>query len=292
MLNTTLPRLVCPSCHGSLELVSALAADLEAPVFEIRSGDLECRKCRGRYPVLEGVALLVEDVGSYLMEHVKGISQVVADSEIPQEFRRDFMEARSEIPVEHIEEDLEAERVNALYLMNHYLRVDTSSKEDWWTPRKGIGSPVIDSLIREHWDHGPFATIEKWVGSRASGREAEAVELGCGVGGLSQRLKAYLGCYLGVDSSFASIALARHLALGTPYARTLKIPGDLLAGPVSREIKLSVPTSFDGSVDFVVGDLVSPPLAPSAWDLTIALNTRSEERRVGKECRSRWSPYH
>ena len=22
------------------------------------------------------------------------------------------------------------------------------------------------------------------------------------------------------------------------------------------------------------------------------LNTRSEERRVGKECRSRWSPYH
>src|SRR3712207_7491683 len=23
-----------------------------------------------------------------------------------------------------------------------------------------------------------------------------------------------------------------------------------------------------------------------------AMNTRSEERRVGKECRSRWSPYH
>ena len=24
----------------------------------------------------------------------------------------------------------------------------------------------------------------------------------------------------------------------------------------------------------------------------IALHRRSEERRVGKECRSRWSPYH
>ena len=23
-----------------------------------------------------------------------------------------------------------------------------------------------------------------------------------------------------------------------------------------------------------------------------SFNTRSEERRVGKECRSRWSPYH
>ena len=24
----------------------------------------------------------------------------------------------------------------------------------------------------------------------------------------------------------------------------------------------------------------------------VGLTTRSEERRVGKECRSRWSPYH
>ena len=26
--------------------------------------------------------------------------------------------------------------------------------------------------------------------------------------------------------------------------------------------------------------------------LQVSLLTRSEERRVGKECRSRWSPYH
>ena len=27
-------------------------------------------------------------------------------------------------------------------------------------------------------------------------------------------------------------------------------------------------------------------------DFSFELTTRSEERRVGKECRSRWSPYH
>ena len=27
-------------------------------------------------------------------------------------------------------------------------------------------------------------------------------------------------------------------------------------------------------------------------DLSLAYSPRSEERRVGKECRSRWSPYH
>ena len=34
-----------------------------------------------------------------------------------------------------------------------------------------------------------------------------------------------------------------------------------------------------------------PAAAVSAARLAI-LDTRSEERRVGKECRSRWSPYH
>ena len=29
-----------------------------------------------------------------------------------------------------------------------------------------------------------------------------------------------------------------------------------------------------------------------AYDLETAIAIRSEERRVGKECRSRWSPYH
>ena len=33
------------------------------------------------------------------------------------------------------------------------------------------------------------------------------------------------------------------------------------------------------------------PYLPAAA-LTVALVLRSEERRVGKECRSRWSPYH
>src|ERR1035441_8894837 len=28
------------------------------------------------------------------------------------------------------------------------------------------------------------------------------------------------------------------------------------------------------------------------WTTDNTVNTRSEERRVGKECRSRWSPYH
>ena len=34
------------------------------------------------------------------------------------------------------------------------------------------------------------------------------------------------------------------------------------------------------------------PAQPTLADITVNGQKRSEERRVGKECRSRWSPYH
>src|SRR2546430_6961705 len=38
--------------------------------------------------------------------------------------------------------------------------------------------------------------------------------------------------------------------------------------------------------------LIDGALLPDAARLLHAAPARSEERRVGKECRSRWSPYH
>ena len=37
---------------------------------------------------------------------------------------------------------------------------------------------------------------------------------------------------------------------------------------------------------------VKDNLALSSFVIIEDVNTRSEERRVGTECRSRWSPYH
>ena len=38
-------------------------------------------------------------------------------------------------------------------------------------------------------------------------------------------------------------------------------------------------------MDFKIAVLAGDGIGPE-------ISTRSEERRVGKECRSRWSPYH
>ena len=44
--------------------------------------------------------------------------------------------------------------------------------------------------------------------------------------------------------------------------------------------------------DFYDKELVKKIAAESGLAESYILESRSEERRVGKECRSRWSPYH
>lgn len=293
MLSTTITKLRCPvfldlddpsqadTCQGEISLLvkgvpqSQSHLSTHVAAHEIASGMLECQNCRARFPIIAGVAILSSDVASYILQHVKGIAQLVNEDEIPIEYREDFIDAKSEIEAEHIEEDLEAERVVSLYLMNHYLRFGDADKKlpQWLKPMSGHMSPLIESLIREHWDHGPFSQIVRWFDSIASEKpQASVIELGSGVGGLYPHLRAKLGSYLGIDSSFASVALARHLALGAPYGRKLRIPNDLLQGPVSREVTIAAQNALDGSADFVVGEIEGLPVQKSQWDVTIALN--------------------
>jgi uncharacterized protein YbaR (Trm112 family) len=219
MLNTTLSRLRCPACQSELNLKIRNSHPLPTKAFElieITSGNLFCQSCDGEFPILAGIPILVQDPLCYLIEHVKGISKLAKDEEIPKSCRRDYLEAKAELVPEHIEEDLEAERVVSLYLMNHTLKSTQDPNGNWWAPSHTSGSPEIASLVKSYWDQGPLARIGVWLDELLKGkRSSSVIELGCGVGSLSRKVDALGGNYLGVDSSFLSVALARHLALPT-----------------------------------------------------------------------------
>lgn len=279
MLSSTLENLVCPKlkrnirCGGSLRIAFSNRQGnlIQGDVIQ---GQIQCLSCQSEFPVLAGVAILVDDVREYLLTHIKGISQLVSDSEIPVEFREEYLEVKEELMealrLEHVDDDLEAARIVSLYFMNHYL----SAKDplQWWKAASGHFSPLIDELVMKYWDQGPFAQIEKWLGQVDQKTPAKIVELGCGVGGLFQKIRKQ-GSYLGVDSSFASIALARHLNLGAPYPEKIKVPEDLLWGPTSRVVDCAQFEPHSGQVDFIVGDAIAHPVKSGVWDYSIALNT-------------------
>jgi SAM-dependent methyltransferase/uncharacterized protein YbaR (Trm112 family) len=282
MRRNTLSLLRCVSskkCGGELLLRTTETEE------EVSYGSLACKKCKAEYPVLAGVAVIVPDVPGYLIYHVKGVSKFVPNDKIPKSFRKEFAEAKAEIVAEHIEEDLESDRVNSLYLMNHYLNVE-GSKEKWWKAIHSDVSPALEKLVKEYWDQGPFSVLASWF----KGSDAAVVELGCGVGGIYQKIASQVSSYLGVDSSFQSILLARHFNLGIPFAGEHKIPEDLLNGAVSRKMDFkSKAKSSKSEVDFIVGEIDLLPLKKEAWDFSISMNAIDmlEDPRVLPEAQAR-----
>src|SRR3712207_9232412 len=86
----------------------------------------------------------------------------------------------------------------------------------------------------------------------------------------------------------------------TPFFRSVRrlglyVPGGL-APLLSSVVMNVVPAQIAGVESIAV---TSPPQRdngglpdPGVLAACALLGVRSEERRVGKECRSRWSPYH
>src|SRR5260370_29273273 len=73
---------------------------------------------------------------------------------------------------------------------------------------------------------------------------------------------------------------------------------DLLS-PVPRGLVRSVAPAWNGGREPVSGTGERPSGTTNPWLVVVIVCVaqfmvvlRSEERRVGKECRSRWSPYH
>ena len=77
-----------------------------------------------------------------------------------------------------------------------------------------------------------------------------------------------------------------------------KDTNDIDKGIVSKLLKFADDTKLVGTVSSEVEieqlrtDLERLYSWSIDWQMLFNTDKRSEERRVGKECRSRWSPYH
>ena len=61
-------------------------------------------------------------------------------------------------------------------------------------------------------------------------------------------------------------------------------------GEVTPQVQREMSDKFESLLEFYGGVFEENENIPAVGKITV--KPRSEERRVGKECRSRWSPYH
>eukprot|EP01104_Vermistella_antarctica_P012273 TRINITY_DN351_c0_g1_i2.p1 TRINITY_DN351_c0_g1~~TRINITY_DN351_c0_g1_i2.p1 ORF type:complete len:458 (-),score=112.24 TRINITY_DN351_c0_g1_i2:67-1440(-) len=77
----------------------------------------------------------------------------------------------------------------------------------------------------------------------------------------------------------------------TPQTQTAAIPGGFPTTPAAAAAPASSSFSF-ASPSAATSLFATPKAATATTNTSLFGSPRSEERRVGKECRSRWSPYH
>src|SRR2546425_10927653 len=86
--------------------------------------------------------------------------------------------------------------------------------------------------------------------------------------------------------------------IGTKHERDIKKMQPVIAAINAREAEVQSLSDEDLKTRFaelrakVQEQLKDADPAESAYKEQLQKAVRSEERRVGKECRSRWSPYH
>ena len=89
-----------------------------------------------------------------------------------------------------------------------------------------------------------------------------------------EKQERYDRAYMRMAQEWAKLSYSQRKQVGAIIVKDRMIISDGYNG---------TPTGFDNCCEDAQGDTL--------WYVLHAL-TRSEERRVGKECRSRWSPYH
>src|SRR3712207_7250122 len=62
--------------------------------------------------------------------------------------------------------------------------------------------------------------------------------------------------------------------------------------PISEQAILGAAMGAAMTGTPVIAEIMFSDFLAVCWDIVANQIARSEERRVGKECRSRWSPYH
>lgn len=268
MLDTTAALLQCPRCrHTPLELdIEQLALLAGVETKEVSTGTLRCDGCGAVYPIIGGVAVLVTDVEKYIHARARGIAHVVRCREdLPSPFTH-FYAALTQRPEGG---DCELALMLCSQVANHYgMALDCGAWRGCEALQRWDAARRFVSVLKQ----SPIDKLREYLAEHPSVR-GRLIDLGCGVGG-AVYAAAMTGCgtAIGVDLSFMQIAAARQLVLGAPTGMPIHLPDDIMNGVQRPPLDIRLPRPTQCHTDFVVADVLNPPLVRGIWQTACAFN--------------------
>jgi SAM-dependent methyltransferase len=235
---------ICPRCRAEGRPAAPLRLAGGIPDDEpVRHGQLVCAagECGARYPIIDGLAVLVPDLDRYLGD---AAVYLLTRDDLPAE-TMDLIGAH--LPTNSF---FDAARQHlSSYARDHYGEWDREDSSDPSPP--GSSWSLVEAGL-----------------ARAGNVAGPVVELGCAAGGGCFRIAERLGLpVLGLDLSAPLIRLAQQIS----ERGSVRYPRRM-SGTAYRDRAFALPFTRRGLVDFWLADALTPPLAPGTAGLVIAVN--------------------
>ncbi len=224
---------ICPGCR------TATPERLDVRTLE-RQGELLVCACGRRYPIVDGVPIVLADPTAYLRDGVTGVVERDLAPTVAAELAAS---GPDDAPYPRLLEHL------STYLDAHWGDRATPAPDG-----PGAGFALAPVLTR--------------LAERAAQPVALAVELGCSVGRATAALAVGAEHVVGVDLHHGALRRARRLLRGEALAYPRRmigrqyLPASIAAGePIS-----------DDRVTLLCADALDPPLVPGMYQRVVALN--------------------
>lgn len=263
----------------------------------VESDALLCSRCEARYPYIAGLPIVVCDPASLLRTALDRVRAELATA------RDRLALVESTVSTRALSESL-----TRLRLVYSTLAANSSTFDDLmlpvaqWISRVALGTEGGAAVVRG-WDVGALLPylLRDWKCSRELDEAAHFVSarmdrhllpssrgtlvmLGCGAGGLTQRLARGFARVLGVELSVPMLLALRNLQLGRPLQLEFPVSGE--HGAVRSTVLLEADEGALDNITFVVADACNTPLAAGSVDCVVTsflLDVVDDPRAVARE---------
>jgi SAM-dependent methyltransferase/uncharacterized protein YbaR (Trm112 family) len=254
-------KLCCPKnvlgnvCNGPLVLNNNVFSVVYQTETEVTEGLLECSKCSELYPIISGVAVVLDNIKSWLRSNyyhiLSGAHQSGGIGSGLIVWLESFGWQLSNQPANNY---YEAPRWVNIFTATHYDNTPAGADDDSEVGRLVAGQTSV------------FDTVVEMLATHLPAKLDKALDVGTNVGGMAYRLSPFVHKVLALDTAFNVVLTARRIQKG--YPEPITSYKRYMDGQYFDE-RLIAKTS--DNIEFMVASAAPPP-ADQSYDLITVLN--------------------